>query len=96
MRGHDVAIVEVLHPFEIDPPELSGIDVEDEETGQVVVLPRNARQAYLEALAEHRLRIDEGAATLGAPVLRVTTAQPFDDVVREALGAGLLRGGGAR
>ncbi|MEO7331367.1 MAG: hypothetical protein ABI193_22515, partial [Minicystis sp.] len=96
MRGHEVAIVEVLDPFEIDPPDLDGLDVEDEETGQVVVLPRGARKAYLEALAEHRAKVDEGASTLGAAVLRVTTAQPFDAIVRDALNAGLLRGGGAR
>lgn len=96
MRGHEVALVEVLDPFEVDPPELDGVDVEDEETGQVVVLPRGARKAYLEALAAHRTKVDEGAASLGAAVLRVTTAQPFDAIVQEALSAGLLRGGGPR
>jgi hypothetical protein len=94
-RGHEVTIVEVLTPFEIDPPELDGLDLEDDETGEIVVMPSSgARAAYTQALAEHRARVDEGAAELGAPVLRVTTAEPFDAVIGNALAAGLLRGGG--
>jgi uncharacterized protein (DUF58 family) len=95
MRGHEVTIVEVLDPFEIDPPELDGLDLEDDETGEIVVMPAHgARAAYKEALAEHRARVDEGAAELGAPVLRVSTAEPFDEVIGHALAQGLLRGGG--
>ncbi len=95
MRGHEVTIVEVLDPFEIDPGEIDGLDLEDDESEEIVVMPRQgARAAYLEALAEHRARVDEGAAEIGAPVLRVTTAEPFDGVISKALAAGLLRGGG--
>ncbi len=95
MRGHEVTIVEVLDPFEIEPGEIAGLDLEDDETGEIVIMPRQgARAAYLEARAEHRDRVDEGAAELGAPVLRVTTAEPFDAVISNALAAGLLRGGG--
>ncbi len=93
-RGHEVALVEVLDPFEIEPPDLTDIDLEDEETGEIVALsPRGAGEAYRAALAKHRAGVDEGAAELGAPVLRVTTADAFDDVVGDALRAGLLRGG---
>jgi hypothetical protein len=96
-RGHEVALVEVLDPFEIDPPDLADIDLEDEETGELVALsPQGAREAYRAALARHRAAVDEGAADLGAPVLRVSTADAFDDVVADALKAGLLRGGGPR
>jgi uncharacterized protein (DUF58 family) len=94
-RGHDVALVEVLDPFEIDPPDLSDVDLDDDETGEIVALPpQGARAAYLAALARHRAEVDEGASELGAPVLRVTTAQPFDAIVESALHAGLLRAGG--
>ncbi len=96
-RGHEVAIVEVLTPEETDPPELDGHDLEDEETGEIVVLPPGgARQAYLAALARHRAAVDEGAAALGAPVLRVSTTEPFEEVVMRAAAAGLLRSGEAR
>jgi uncharacterized protein (DUF58 family) len=93
-RGQEVALVEVLDPFEIDPPELAGLVLEDEETGDLIELPDSgARAAYLAALAAHRAAVDEGAATIGAPVVRITTQQPFDDVVSQALGAGLMRAG---
>ncbi|MFT3772341.1 MAG: DUF58 domain-containing protein [Minicystis sp.] len=96
-RGHEVALVEVLDPLEIDPPDLADVDLEDEETGEIVALPPGGvREAYRAALARHRAEVDEGAAELGAPVLRVTTAEPFDAVVGAALRAGLLRGGDVR
>ena len=96
-RGHEVALIEVLDPLEIDPPDLADVDLEDEETGEVLTLPPGGvREAYRAALARHRADVDSGAAELGAPVLRVTTAEPFDDIVGAALRAGLLRGGEAR
>ncbi|MBI2895297.1 MAG: DUF58 domain-containing protein [Deltaproteobacteria bacterium] len=91
-RGHEVALVEVLDPQEIDPPDLSGHDLEDQETGEIVVLPaEGATEAYLAALATHRAAIDAGAAEIGAPVLRVSTTEPFDSIVCLAIRAGLLR-----
>ena len=96
-RGHEVALIEVLDPLEIDPPDLADVDIEDEETGELLTLPPGGvREAYRAALARHRADVDAGAAELGAPVLRVTTAEPFDDIVGAALRAGLLRGGEAR
>jgi uncharacterized protein (DUF58 family) len=96
-RGHEVALVEVLDPIEIEPPDLSDLDLEDAETGEIVALPpRGAKEAYRAALARHRADVDDGAADLGAVVLRATTAQAFDDIVGEALQAGLLRAGGPR
>jgi uncharacterized protein (DUF58 family) len=94
-RGNEVAIVEVLTPFEIDPPDLSGFDLEDEETGEIVELPEHGmRERYLEALATHRASVDEAAREIGAAVLRATTAEPFEGIVTRALAAGLLVGGG--
>ena len=95
-RGHEVALVEVLDPFEVEPPDLSGCELEDEETGEIVELPGGgAREAYRRALEEHRGRIDEGLAELEAPVLRVTTAEPFDSIVGKALRTGFVRPGSA-
>jgi uncharacterized protein (DUF58 family) len=94
-RGHEVALVQVLDPSEVEPPELDGLDLEDAETGEIVTMPeRGAREGYREAFASHRTEVDAGAAKLGAPVLRATTDQPFDAVVTEALRAGLLRSRG--
>lgn len=93
-RGHEVALVEVLDPIEIEPPDLADVDLEDEETGEIIALPPGGvAAAYRAAIARHRAEVDEGAAEIGAPVLRVTTADAFDAVVGAALRAGLLRAG---
>lgn len=95
LRGHDVAIVEVLAPFEVDPGggiPLDGLELEDEETGEIVELPaRFARERYVEALSAHRRTVDVAAAELGAVVLRTTTDETFEAVVTRALGQGWVR-----
>lgn len=93
-RGHEVALVEVLAPFEIDPPDLSGFDLEDEETGELIELPeRGARERFHETLAMHRWQVDEAARALEAVVVRTSTDEPFEAIVSRALGAGVLAGG---
>jgi uncharacterized protein (DUF58 family) len=93
-RGHELALVEVLDPFEIDPPDLAGAELEDEETNEIIELPSgDVRAAYRAALAAHRARIDDVARELAAPVLRVTTEEPFDSIVGKALSTGFVRGG---
>jgi uncharacterized protein (DUF58 family) len=94
LRGNDVAIVEVLTPFEVDPPNLAGLDLEDEETGEIIELPEQlGPERYAEALAKQRAQIDEAAGSLGAVVVRTTTDEPFEAIVTRALGAGLMRTG---
>ena len=94
-RGQDVVLVEVLTPFEIAPPDLTGYDLEDEETGELVELDeRGTHERYAAALADHQRSIDEAARSIGAIVVRTSTAEPFEAIVTRALGAGVL--GGAR
>ena len=91
--GHDVALVEVLAPFEIDPPDLDGMDLEDEETGELVELPETGtRDRFAEALAAHRASIDEAARTMDAAVVRTSTNEPFETIVTRALAAGVFAG----
>lgn len=92
LRGHEVVLVEVLTPFEIDPPDLSGLELEDAETGAIVELPpEGALAAYRESLATHRAELDAEAAELGIGVLRVSTEDAFDEVLIRALESGVLR-----
>lgn len=94
-RGQEVVLVEVLTPFELEPPDLSGYDLEDEETGELVELDeRDVQARYADALAEHVARVDDAARSLGVTVVRTSTAEPFEAIVTRALGAGVL--GGAR
>ena len=93
-RGQEVAIIEVLAPFEIEPPDLSGLDVEDEETGELIELPEHGmRERFQQTLAVHRHQIDAAARSIGAAVGRTTTDEPFETLVTRALSAGLLGGG---
>jgi uncharacterized protein (DUF58 family) len=93
-RGNDVAVIEVLAPFETEPPDLSDVDLEDAETGEIVELDDDGRaERFAAALAAHRAAIDEAASTLGAAVIRTTTSDSFESIVARALGAGLVTAG---
>lgn len=92
-HGYDVALVEVLAPFEVDPPDLDGMDLECEETGEIVELPdTGVRERYLESLAKHRAAVDEAARFVDSAVIRTTTDEPFETIVTRALSAGVLAG----
>lgn len=91
--GYDVALVEVLAPFEVDPPDLDGHELECEETGELVELPETGtRERFLLALARHRAAVDEAARFLDASVVRTTTDEPFETIVMRALSAGVFVG----
>ncbi|HEU4537404.1 MAG TPA: hypothetical protein VFS00_24970, partial [Polyangiaceae bacterium] len=96
-RGHDVALVQVLHPSELDPPDPGDVDLEDEETGEIITLRAGSALAgYRAALAAHLAALEAGAAEIGAPLLAVRSDEAFEDVVGRAMRRGLLRAGGAR
>ncbi|MDH5490797.1 MAG: DUF58 domain-containing protein [Myxococcales bacterium] len=93
-RGHDVALIEILTPFEEDPPALDGYELEDEESGELLELPPSgAAEAYREALAAHRAAMDAQARALDIPILRVSTEEVFDSIVGKALQVGMIRAG---
>lgn len=92
--GHDVALLQILDPLELEPPDLDGLVIEDSETGELIELsPTGTREAYRRALQEQLDSIQTAAAEIGAPFMRVTAAEVFDDVVTRALAAGLIKTG---
>lgn len=96
-RGHDVALVQVLDGSELDPSDPGDVDLEDEETGEIITLRAgSALAAYRAALAEHQAALEAGAAEIGAPLLTARADEPFEEVVGRAMRRGLLRAGGAR
>lgn len=89
--GHEVVLARVLSAFERDPAGLDGATLEDEETGELLELPpAGVRDAYRAAFDEHARALAEGADALGAPLIDVDAAEPFDAVVTRALERGLL------
>jgi uncharacterized protein (DUF58 family) len=76
--GHDVALLQVLSPEELEPPYDGDYALEDAETGAVVSVTIDARTraaylAQLEALFE---RLRALARRVGAPYVRTTPAEP--------------------
>ena len=96
-QGHEVALIEVLTPFEIEPPPLDGYVLEDEESGELLELPAHGVvRRYKEALARHRAAVRDVARKAGASVLSVSTSESFDDVMMRAIDTGFVRAGGIR
>jgi uncharacterized protein (DUF58 family) len=82
--GHDLALVQVLAPEEVDPPWDGDLALEDAETGAVVEMTLDER-----AVAAYRARLEGLCASLracarrhGATYVRATTREPLLDAVR--------------
>lgn len=93
-REHDVVLVELLSPFEVDPPALDGMEIEDAETGARLELPAGARAAYLAHLEARRGEIAAQAQAEGVRFLSARSDEPFEDVVIRAFQVGVLAGRG--
>jgi uncharacterized protein (DUF58 family) len=86
--GHDVALIQVLAPEEIEPPWDGDLALEDIETGEVleVTLDARALEAYLGRLAGLTASLRSTAKRHRATYLRVSTGEPLLGVVRRFVG----------
>jgi uncharacterized protein (DUF58 family) len=82
--GHDVALVQVLAPEELDPPWDGDLALEDAETGAVLEVTLDARavEAYLARLGGLVAMLRSTAKKLGATYVRLSTAEPMLEAVR--------------
>ena len=82
--GHDVALVQVLAPEEIEPPWDGDLALEDAESGTTldVTLDDRAAEAYRERLEGLFAMLRATAKRLRAPYVRVKTDEPLLDAVR--------------
>lgn len=82
--GHDVALVQVLSPEEIDPPWDGDLALEDAESGTTldVTLDDRAAEAYRERLEGLFAMLRATAKRLGAPYVRMKTDEPLLEAVR--------------
>jgi uncharacterized protein (DUF58 family) len=82
--GHDVALVQVLAPEEIDPPWDGDLALEDAESGTTldVTLDDRAAEAYRERLEGLFAMLRATAKRLRAPYVRVKTDEPLLEAVR--------------
>ncbi len=82
--GHDVAMMQVLSPEELDPPWEGDLALEDAETHEVldVTLDDQAREAYVRRLRGLFALLRSTAKKLRATYVLTTTTAPLLDPVR--------------
>lgn len=82
-RGHEIAIVHVLSPDEIDPPLAGDLKLIDAETGsaQEVSVDGGLREAYRQRVIAWRSEAQVFCRARGARYLTVQTDRPWDEVM---------------
>jgi uncharacterized protein (DUF58 family) len=82
-RGHEVAIVHVMSPDEVDPPLAGDLKLIDIETGiaQEVSLDSGLRTAYRERVQAWRAKAQTFCHARGVRYLAVETNRAWDEVV---------------
>jgi uncharacterized protein (DUF58 family) len=82
-RGHEVAIVHVMSPDEIDPPLAGDLKLIDVETGsaQEASIDVGLRDAYRERVSAWRTEAQAFCRARGVRYLAVQTDRPWDEVV---------------
>lgn len=82
-RGHEVAIVHLMSPDEIDPPLAGDLNLIDVETGraQEVSVDGGLRDAYRERVKAWRSEAQTFCRARGVRYLAVPTDRPWDEVV---------------
>ena len=82
--GHDVALVHVVAPEEIQPAFEGDFELEDAETGALVEVTMDAAaiEAYTLRFAGLCEELRGWAKKLGATYVRVRTDEPLDEAVR--------------
>lgn len=84
--GHDVVVFQVLTRDEVELPFRDDAEVEDPESGQIVLTNgRTASTAYREAISGFLERWRTRAATYGVDYVRLFTDQPLDTGLRAYL-----------
>ncbi|MDY6877894.1 MAG: DUF58 domain-containing protein [Chloroflexota bacterium] len=82
-RGHEVAVIHVLAPDEVEPPLAGDLRLLDVETGerQEVTIDGGMRNLYRRRLAAWRDEIRAACRTRDVHYIPVETGTPFDRVV---------------
>ncbi|MCU0514115.1 MAG: DUF58 domain-containing protein [Anaerolineae bacterium] len=82
-KGHEVALLHVLSPDELEPPLAGDLRLIDVETGQPqeVTIDATLRGLYQQRLAAWLHDLRDGCARRGVHYLQVTTDSPFEKVL---------------
>jgi uncharacterized protein (DUF58 family) len=82
--GHDLGLIQVLAPEELEPPWDGDLALEDAETGDVLEVTIDARavEAYLARLGGLVALLRSTAKRHGATYVRLATVEPLLEAVR--------------
>jgi uncharacterized protein (DUF58 family) len=92
-QGHDVVVMRVLDPREVDFSFADAsmfFDMESERP--LYVDPTTARDGYLRRFREHEKAIEQACASLGIDYLRLLTDRPLELALFDFLNSRLRRG----
>ena len=78
-QGHEIVILRVLDPAEVDFPFTEATTFVDTETGRdVYVDPAAARERYKANFAKHAADLDTACAALGVDLHTIVTSRPME------------------
>lgn len=92
-RGHDIVVLRVLDPAEVQFTFQTPSMFHDVESGQELYIdPADARQGYLRRFAAHAEEIERSCVDLGIEYQSLTTDRPLELVLFDLLKARMRRG----
>lgn len=92
-RGHDVVVLRVLDPAEVDFTFASPVMFHDLETDRRIYIdPQSARNEYLREFTEHAAELKRTCIDLGVDFAQFTTDQPLELALFDLLQARTRRG----
>ncbi len=92
-RGHEVVLLRILDPDELDFKVGEPAMFHDLESGrQLYVDPGAARAEYLERFAEHAAAVERACNNLGIDLFQMSTERPLELALFDFVGARLRRG----
>jgi uncharacterized protein (DUF58 family) len=96
-RGHEVIVLRILDPAEVDFTFSAPSMFRDVETGKELYIdPSAARASYLDRFAAHAAEIERVCTDLGFVFQPITTDAPLELVLFDVLKARMRRGGPIR
>ncbi|MDE0734765.1 MAG: DUF58 domain-containing protein [Pirellulaceae bacterium] len=96
-RGHEVVVIRILDPEEVNFTFQSPAMFQDVETSRdLYVDPQGVREQYLRRFEEHETQVKNICAELGIEFCRFTTDQPLELTIFDFVNSRLQRGKGAR
>jgi uncharacterized protein (DUF58 family) len=92
-RGHDVVVLRVLDPAEVDFPFSSAAMFHDLESGRHLYIdPHTARAEYQRRFSEHSAQLKQVCDDLGIDLAQLTIDRPLELALFDLLQARLRRG----